>query len=177
MTDNATPQIDVMKPLELEDGTPVTLVNMELGGFVVRVGTATRYFYHDGGHRYGEMPNLRNVIPAFDTSSPLQFTDGSGPATFLADTTDGRLVVEDCHGGTMIVGRGEVQERKPETRTRYFDLGSAFKSAAHATCPFGMDDVLELVTEDDAVVSARIIANAVTRLTALTPDKDTPNNA
>lgn len=54
-------QIDVSKPLELSDGTPVTYRHMSGEHIVVRDPDGeSRYFSIKGRHEFGKLPNLRN---------------------------------------------------------------------------------------------------------------------
>lgn len=68
--------IDITKPLELADGTPVNYVRPSAFGdasYIVIIGKNTtgrqegqyRHFLEDGTHIHGEIPDLRNVVEAY----------------------------------------------------------------------------------------------------------------
>lgn len=106
--------IDPKRPLELNDGTPVTLVYAHSDGDIeVRVPSThplgrtitggdpgprlfnrngTRAPYCDGPHY-----TLRNAAPTIDLKAPLETVDGK-PVTLVAETNDGRILVEVTYG-------------------------------------------------------------------------------
>lgn len=74
--------IDTTKPLELADGRSVRFLCIdEDGDIAVRVqgGEGPRYFHRSGCHRYGSLPDLRNVAPIehVDHATTPALTGGS----------------------------------------------------------------------------------------------------
>jgi hypothetical protein len=88
MTDTTKNRIDVTRPLELSDGTPVTFVRIDEDGDIVveYPGKNMGFYLPDTGEHYTDScePRLRNVAeiptalekPTFDPTKPVQTRDG-----------------------------------------------------------------------------------------------------
>lgn len=87
--------IDVTKPLELTDGTPVTFKSFDQDGDIIvmieGLGVG-RVFSPEGVHWLEELPNLRNVsepeVPAFDPTKPVATRDGRKARIICTDRKD-----------------------------------------------------------------------------------------
>jgi hypothetical protein len=136
--------IDITKPLELADGTPVTFVgrsHLVTDGIQVQIEQNTkgrrvgenRHFKKDGVHVHGNVPRLRNVAtaPVLDTTQPLQTVDGK-KVSYIGKLEDGRIVVS-IHYATW--------SGQPATELRYAD---GRKSSIPGTT--SGDDVIVKVT-------------------------------
>ncbi|EQB10393.1 hypothetical protein [Novosphingobium lindaniclasticum] len=147
LTTTKLAKIDVTKPLQLADGTPVAFArrsHMSMDGYEVIIKPNTtgrevgqhRHFRADGIHVHSTLPNLQNVLEAtLDTSKPLQTSDGK-PVTFVGKLEDGRLVVQ--------VGYGSAFSRTQATELRFAD---GRKSAAVGVT--SGDDVIVKVTKTE----------------------------
>jgi len=102
--------IDILKPLELVDGTPVTMRGLRTHGSGIiidlpdgasrRLGVlgedCGRSYNLDGHHVYKALPNLRNVrsqAPAFDPTKPVQTRNGLKARIICTDQAGSRRPV------------------------------------------------------------------------------------
>lgn len=119
-----TTKLDLTKPLELTDGTPVTLRRVQSGGaFDGAFNGGTRSFNADGTPFFSSnyaLPYLhgrtvRNVaeFPTLDLTKTLQTRDGK-PAKFLGKLDDGRLAFEVEYKGYK--GHAAVELRYADGR-------------------------------------------------------------
>jgi hypothetical protein len=127
MSDTTENRIDVTRPLELSDGTPVTFVEIdEDGDIVVEYPDGVwGYYKPDTGRRYGipRDPHLRNVAetpavaskPTFDPTKPVQTRDGR----------KARIVYTDRAGGEWPIGALVMNENNAESCYNY-DINGHF---------------------------------------------------
>lgn len=184
--------IDVTKPLELSDGTPVTLVEATSDDWGGRpyamfsyerfsskgVGGRWNHFIDDGaccGLAEPEYLPIRNVVPAFDPTKPVETRDGRKARILCADRRDPEYpivalvevpeegeervltfspaggFVDDCGDH-----RTDLVNVEPEM-VHFVALGGAYTRAEYAHSAYPGYPVAKIVTQGDKVVSSELV--------------------
>lgn len=183
--------IDLTKPLQLADGTPVRSARIARGGLRIHAAVGdqnTRVFTLQGKHVFNELPDLQNV-----PEEAKKFYCGSLEGEVIAENRHQYVVKGGLYGSFFLLDRRTLRDQDgdlwspepPAPVVRWFNVydDGSFGTTAHASFEDALDHsrcdktrigVMEKVYERGIVTSSKLHSTTPQRRSSANPEGVNP---